>query len=137
MTLVEWTKPNLFTVMKPKMVKPFLRLKPGINEVDPKVWTEAAKNKNVQHYLDEDEIIVHDSPTGAGAKKSGLAGYDEKAARRMIRSTYDPELLGKWKASEKREKVLAEIAKQVEKIDKAVPEKTADEKAEGNFEYAE
>lgn len=95
-----------------------LTLGPGVNNPDPKAWAEAKKIKLVQHHLEEgtfEELDVKD-----------LAQVSEKRAVKLVSDTVDRELLKTFAATEKREKVKAAIAKQLEKIN-PVPKKDEDE----------
>ena len=128
MQLIEWTQPNLFTINKPKHVGPFLSLMPGMNEVEEKVWAEAEKHPLVQIHIDEDTLVVHDGAAKSSKSKQGLSGYDVKEAKRIVKKTFDTELLAKWKNEEKRATVVTEIDKMIEKVNSMA--KTEEEKAE-------
>lgn len=91
---------------------------PGVNDISTEKWNEMKKHPFIQHKLDEELLVELDS-LGAAAKKDSvdsLSDFGPKKAVKLIESTVMPDLLEKWKASEKRDLVLKAIEKQLKKL---------------------
>ena len=126
--LVEWTMPNVYSIWHSNKGKP-LQLLPGINEVDDKMWTECEKHPNVKLNIDEGNLVVHDKPTGDRKQKTeGLMQYDVREAKRIVKNTFDKDLLGKWAKMDNRQVIQTEIETQIKKVDESVRVKTDEEK---------
>lgn len=124
MLLVEWTQPNLFTWFDKKATAPTLKLLPGINQVDEKMWAKAEKHPLVKHHLSEENLVVHDEKIEG---KAGLSETPVKDAKRIIVGTFDKELLQNWKSGEKRKSVVDAIDAQIKKVDESVKLKEKDD----------
>lgn len=105
------------TAAKTVAVVDHVTLLPGVNEVDPAKWDKVKDYDLVKRLAEEGRrgkgFVVGDP------KKSlkTLADLSEKEARYTVEDTVDAKLLAAWKASEKRETVIAAIDAQFEKID--------------------
>lgn len=122
--------PNVYNVWTPNKSKP-VQLLPGINEISDKEWDEIEDHKNVQAHIEEGNLVVRDKPSGDRKQKTeGLMQYDIKEAKRIVKETFDKELLAKWSDMDDRKGVQEAIAVQVKKVDESVKLKTDDEKGE-------
>jgi len=128
--LVEWTMPNVYSVWTQNATKP-VRLMPGNNELEDKVWDKIKAHPNVQLHMDEGNLVVLDKPSGDRKQKAeGLKQYDVAGAKRVVKKTYDKVLLGKWLEMDERKAVQTEIKAQIKKVDESVKLKT-DEQEDG------
>lgn len=130
--LVEWTKPNLFTIWGSEGgSEPTLRLIPGMNEVKKDDWDKVSKHPLVKIHLEEDDLIVHDDLGGEeGSEVDGISTLAVKKATKIIKATFDTELLAKWRGEETRSTILTAIDKQVEVVNKSVKVKEKEENDE-------
>lgn len=110
--LVKYTKANIHDAYG-------MKLKPGINDVDPKHWAEAKKDPEIQTMMDDGAIVLMEADQatktdGSPAPKVlNLKDFSEKKALNVIKDTFDYELLQMWDAGEDRQKVKMAIAKQL------------------------
>lgn len=126
--LIEWTMPNVYSIWTPNVAKP-LQLLPGVNEVEDKAWETVESHKNVLAHIEVGNLVVMNKPPGDRKQKTeGLMQYDVKEAKRIVKSTYDKELLTKWNDMDERKGIQTEITAQIERVDKSVRLKTDDEK---------
>lgn len=91
-------------------------LLPGPNEVDAAAWKKASEHPIVKAWLEDGtlEAIGEDKP--AKAPEELLAALQHKEAEKTARETINVELLKKWLAKEKREKIKKAITKQIEAL---------------------
>ncbi len=128
MQMLEWTMPNVYNIWIENRPKP-VGLLPGVNQVEAKVWEQVKEHPNVKAHIDEGNLVVMEGPTGDRKKGSGgLKGYNVKEAKRLIKGTYDKELLAIWAKEDDRDTVVTEIEAQVKRVDESVRIKTDEEK---------
>lgn len=125
--LVKYTKANIHDAYG-------MKLKPGVNDVDPKLWADAAKDSEIQAMLDDGAIVLLEQDNGdstkAPAKVTSLKGFGEKKALNIIKDTFDYEMLQLWSADEQRQNVKVALAKQLADLEthkKEVQEKQSKE----------
>ncbi|NQY74608.1 MAG: hypothetical protein HRT90_07580 [Candidatus Margulisbacteria bacterium] len=111
-------------------------LKPGVNpNIDEKDWKRIEKNPIIQKKIEAGIIIPMPSKLSSVKKAEekkkvqediqneiergaaqDLAEYQAKEAVKIVKATYDVEVLKTWKYEEKRGTVLKTIEEQIEKI---------------------
>jgi len=128
--LIKWTKSNVLTIHakdKTNTVKP-IQLLPGVNEVTKEDWSLALQHPVVKRYLDEEGILevkgqtVDDKPS----KKEGLEDYTIPSASKIIKETYDVELLKSWKLKDDRVGIAQAIDDQLQFIKETTTPKKDD-----------
>lgn len=128
-TIVKWNKPNVLTVyFKPEKAELTdnstnvgLKLLPGNNKAETKVWEEAKKSKIIGMYLSSGDIEEFNL-------KKDLNSLNEKQAKSIIKTTFDKHMLLEWKESEKRALIVASLDKQIMYIDAQAKKKKEEEK---------
>ena len=142
--LVEWTQARVYSIWTnaktvpgaPPAAKLETTLVPGINEVDDEMWGRIAQHPNVKHYLEAGDLKVQNPPKdGPDRKKNakGLLQYQIIEAKKLVRQTYDKQLLLEWKENDTRAGITSEIDRQITKIDATARPKTEEEKNESRF----
>jgi len=121
--LIEYTKPNGVTFPISSEVNgvntevDHIRFVPGINEISKDKWSKVANQVNVKAMLNGDEetepsLFIRskedDSDVEFAITKTKLAD-----AKKIIRKTYDLDLLETWKAAETRAGILKDITNQI------------------------
>lgn len=111
-----------------------MSLKPGVNEVDPKVWVDFKRSPAIAHYIAEGEIEELDFPTANPDSPVQIDDLNQKEALALVKATFDKTLLERWAANESRKGVLDALEKQMDAIalkSKEEVEDAEDEDAEG------
>lgn len=88
-------------------------LKPGVNEVEESVITEARRLAVFEAMIDEEIIVVREDPA-----PENLSAMKSAVAIALVEKTVDRTLLTKWFDGEKRKNVLEAIQSQVDRISK-------------------
>lgn len=124
---------------------PDLRLLPGVNEVKDSDWKFAEPSMAIHLENDRLEIVEvkvaeleqppdEDEPTGGIVQPNTIAQLGQKKALPLIAATVDRELLKQWEleesASNRRPKVLAAIAAQLEQVKVAAADDAGADDAE-------
>lgn len=92
-------------------------LKPGVNELEEKVWLELAKTPVVKHHVAEGEIEVLDLPRSSPDAPVAIDDLNVKEAIALVKSTFSKDLLNRWAEVESRKQVLDALEKQFDAID--------------------
>lgn len=95
---------------------------PGNNDVPGETWKELMANPNFARRV-KSGILKVTSEVEQTEDSSVLAELGVVEAKQMVRDTYDPDLLRRWKGSETRKSVLAVIDEQLEAADKRMDER--------------
>lgn len=84
-------------------------LKPGINKVSESDWAKMRELRTIQGYIEQEDLVEMDSQEPSQLK--------DKKAVELIKDTFDPVLLLKWRADEVatqgRESVMSALDKQL------------------------
>lgn len=102
--------------------EPHGRLIPGVNEVTVEAWELALPHMALALEADQIEVVEvnpseleladgEPAPTGT-VKPSTIAELSNKAAIKLIKSTFDRDLLATWFVDEKRAKIVAALEAQ-------------------------
>lgn len=112
-------------------------LKPGVNEMEEKVWLELAKTPVVKHHVAEGEIEVLELPRASPDSPVAIADLNVKEAVSLVKATFDKELLNRWAEAESRKQVLDALEKQFDAIDLKKKEQGEEEAEEEGSEEKE
>lgn len=119
--LLAYNKPNiltLYTVADGSTIdtgnKGFM-LKPGINEIAKNVWASLAMLPKVKRLL-ENEIIQIFETSDSTDKDHAIKKLSVSAANKIIKKTFDINLLKSWRDCETRNGVSSVIKKQISDI---------------------
>ena len=96
-----------------KKLRPSVIFKPGLNQLDPKLWAAVKVHPDVKAMLDDEilEVIGKESDSA-----EDLAKMDDKKALKLVADTMDHTVLVKWYAAEKRDSLQVAIRGQLEKL---------------------
>lgn len=122
MILIENTKTYLTgisnIVIKPNTAPKNIILKPGINTIDSDSWEVMKNNYLVQEQLNNGTLVVaHNNIDCADSADETLASLHYTQAQKIIKSTFDYELLKKWSANESRTAVVKSLDAQLNLIE--------------------
>lgn len=109
-------------------------IKPGVNEMEEKVWIELAKTPVVKHHVAEGEIEVLELPRASPDSPVAIADLNVKEAVSLVKATFDKELLNRWAEVESRKQVLDALEKQMDALKLAPKDETDPEEDEGEEE---
>ena len=122
--MIHYTLPNVWRIGS-------LRLYPGINEVDSKVWDKYKDHPLMKERFDTGALVwirggekaakptapaIVDGVEDVEDDEDALAGLTVAEANKIVVETFNLELLEKWADIETRKGVLKVIAEQVEKV---------------------
>lgn len=154
--LVKWNKPNVWSIATGIGDGSVVQLVPGVNHVPVDQWDLIKNHPEIKarqelDYIDPEQgkvkmlVLVKptvkiegDEPLSESKKEEkevaeGLSDLNVDDARKLVRETYNTQVLRDWAEDEARGTVLKQIEKQLEKIEKE-REKKKDENDENNAE---
>jgi hypothetical protein len=117
---VHYSNPNVLVI--PRQFGDTFMFVPGNNEIHSSIWEEIQKIPSVQRRIKMGSLKVTNEAE-AEDDESPLAALGAGASKEMVRETYDPVLLRKWKSLENRKTVIETIDMQLELADKRIAER--------------
>lgn len=114
--MIEWTQPNVYSVWVKGKQEPH-KLMPGMNEISEDDWKNISVHPNAKAHISEGNLLVHEfGKKGAKSFKE----YSVNDAKRIVKGTFDKDLLKKWAGEDSRKQVLEAIQAQIDTVDKSV-----------------
>ena len=125
--LIRYTKTNVHTFPVTAEAKEVVKLKPGLNEFPSKVWKLWEKHPIVVGMIEDGDIeLVNLKSEAKGKAKPKVIGKDDKELRikelsakdaiKVVKETFDRDMLERWQAEETRHTVKKELDKALEKF---------------------
>lgn len=126
MILIENTSANVTGVSNLQIKNGFqpknVILKPGINQVDSELWESMKSIAVIKSQIENGRLKVILDGDDANDVNETLNQLHYTQANKIIKSTFDIELLKKWQATETRAAVLKTIESQMKQIETPIAE---------------
>lgn len=103
-------------------------LKPGVNEIEEKIWKELELTVAIKHEIAEGNIEVMEIAKASPDAPIAIKDLNVKEAVALVKSTFDTAILNRWAEEETRKQVLDALEKQYDAV--AVKSKKQEEESE-------
>ena len=114
-TLVKFNRAGIMNLGKKD--GQFVMLKPGVNELDKSDWDEFKVHSVIVDLIKSGELEELEVQLKEEEKKTDLSKMNPSIASKLIKDTFDRDLLKSWLESEKRSPVVKSLKAQLEKLE--------------------